>query len=180
MAHLISPSEAYRDSYLAALAEFHQEGRYREVDPVALAADFGAFARRLRSWSDPAQTPPGRVPETIFWLVEGQEFIGRVSIRHALNDWLRQIGGHIGYDIRPSWRRQGYGTRILALALPEARRLGLSAVLVTCDADNVGSKAIIERNGGRLESAALDPGTGVPILRYWIDLEPVPPPRPVL
>jgi predicted acetyltransferase len=56
------------------------------------------------------------------------------------------------------------------LDLPEARRLGLSAVLLTCDADNAGSRAIIERNGDQLERAGEAPDTGVPILRYWISL----------
>jgi predicted acetyltransferase len=64
----------------------------------------------------------------------------------------------------------GYGTRALALALPVAKRLGISRVLVTCDADNVGSYRIIEANGGVLENEIIIPGSSMPKKRYWIDL----------
>jgi predicted acetyltransferase len=93
-----------------------------------------------------------------------------LSIRHELNEWLRTIGGHIGYDIRPSRRREGLGKRQLALGLAEARALGLERVLLTCDADNVGSRRIIEGNGGVLEDEMEDPATGKVKLRFWIDL----------
>ena len=170
MPALTVPSAAYQDSYLEALAEFQAEGRYRERDGAILARDFDAFVRELRGCADPATVAPGRVPDTILWLVEGDQYIGRVSIRHYLTDWLLHVGGHIGYEIRPSRRRQGYGTAILRLALPHARALGIRRALVTCDADNIGSKKIIEANGGRFENAVSEAGSPVKKLRYWIDL----------
>ena len=62
-----------------------------------------------------------KVPFSLLWLAEGDEFIGEVSIRHELNRYLREEGGHIGYGIRPSRQRQGYGRLILALALEHCR-----------------------------------------------------------
>ncbi len=171
MAVLARPSTAYRDSFLAAAREFAAEGGSSVYVPAMPPADFDAFVRAQQDRVERARLPPGLVPETVLWLVDGAEFIGRISIRHELNESLRTIGGHIGYAIRPSRRRQGWGTTILRLALPETRALGLRRVLVTCDADNIGSRKIIEANGGRLENEITLPGEPTPKRRYWIDLE---------
>lgn len=149
MAFLSPPSERYKVSFLAALREYHAEGRYHEYDPAILELDFAWFVKfQLNKRVNPQ---PGRVRESIFWLVEGDEFIGRTALRHELNDNLRLIGGHIGYDIRPSKRRQGYGTLICKLVLAEARKTGLRRAMITCDEDNIGSRKIIEANGGKFE-----------------------------
>ena len=108
-------------------------------------------------------------PATTYWLVDNGEYIGGVSIRHELNEHLKNIGGHIGYDIRPSKRQQGYGTNVLALALPKAKELGISRVLVTCNVTNTASRKIIEKNGGVLENQVPDPETGIDKLRFWIE-----------
>ena len=81
------------------------------------------------------------------------------------------MSGHIGYEIRPSKRRQGYDTKILRLGLEKARELDLHRVLVTCDEDNIGSKKIIEHNGGMFENAIEIEGDTVKKLRYWIVIE---------
>ena len=88
-----------------------------------------------------------------FRLVKGDEYVGRHSIRQGLNDSRRRVGGHVGDDIRASRRRRGYGTEILRLELTKAQRLGLTRVVLTCHKDNVGSRRIIERNGGQWEDA---------------------------
>lgn len=75
--------------------------------------------------------------------------IGFLALRHSIDtEFLRTRGGHIGYSIRPAYRRQGHGSRALALALPRARALGLDKVLLTCDERNVGSARTIESQGG--------------------------------
>ncbi len=74
---------------------------------------------------------------------------------------MREIGGHIGHDIRPSARRRGHATAMLAAALPVARSLGINPALLTCDENNIASRRVIEANGGVLE----DVRGGQ--LRYW-------------
>jgi predicted acetyltransferase len=113
--------------------------------------------------------PEGFVAGSTFWLVQAGVFVGRVEIRHELNDELRRLGGHVGYAVRPSRRGQGLGTEALALALVECRTLGIDVVLVTCDVDNEPSRRIIERNGGVLEDIINVPGRPVPTMRWWID-----------
>ncbi len=165
---LVEPNAGFRESYLEALSELHAEGRRLNVRYDEIAADFEAFVADLKNRAIPGKHPPELVPETWLWLVDGDEYIGRASIRHELSEELLLVGGNIGYEIRPSRRRQGYGTRILALALERARDLGIRRVLVTCDTDNVGSRKIIEANGGRLENEIQVPNSTVRKLRYWI------------
>jgi predicted acetyltransferase len=173
-AQLVRPSVRYRDSVLAAIREFQAEGGYSAYSLANLTADFAAFVQRLLGDEDPSKLPPHLVPQTIYWLVEGDEFIGRASLRHKLNDQLRLLGGHIGYEIRPSRRQQGYGTTLLGFVLPKARTRGLTRVLVTCDADNIPSRRIIEHHGGIPDSPYIPADRAVPVLRYWIALNDIP------
>lgn len=109
--------------------------------------------------------PARWVPTTFLAAVDGDRLVGRASIRHELNDWLARYGGHIGYAVVGAERRRGYGTEILRQALVVARSLGIDAVLVTCDVDNVASAGVIERCGGEFESIVA--GDGPPKRRYW-------------
>ena len=103
------------------------------------------------------------MPCTYLWIVEGETFLGSLAIRHELNDFLLNEGGHIGYSVRPSARRSGHAAEALAAALPIARELGLTRVLLTCDEDNSGSRSTIEKNGGIYE----DTRNGK--RRYWVE-----------
>lgn len=173
---LILPRTQYKDSFLLALKEFradrtfaHTDRWYDKVDLVWAGAHFNEFVTQVLGYARGERLPAGHVPQTDYWLVDKDEFIGRVSVRHALTESLKRIGGHIGYEIRPSARGKGYGTAILKLALPRARDLGLQRVLVTCDETNIASRKIIEKNGGVLENKVSNPETGIDKLRFWID-----------
>ena len=109
-------------------------------------------------------TPAGVVHADSYWVSDDRTVVGFLQVRHTLNDFLRETGGHIGYSIRPGHRRRGHATRALGLALERARVLGLDRVLVTCDDDNVASARTIEAWDGILE----DVRNGK--RRYWISL----------
>ncbi len=113
----------------------------------------------------PRPARPGRVPQSEFWLEDKDTIVGVIRIRYFLTDALAREGGHIGYAVRPTMRRRRYGTRLLALGLVEAKRLGINPVRATVDAGNVGSIKIIEANGGQLDGSQSDPHR-----RYWIHL----------
>jgi predicted acetyltransferase len=114
--------------------------------------------------------PPNHVPSTFLFAFKGERIVGRVSIRHRLNDLLVRVGGHIGYVVVPEFRRRGHATAILRLALDLAHeKLGHDRVLVTCDDDNIGSIKTIENNGGVLEDVVSGPDLDKPKRRYWID-----------
>jgi len=166
MPELISPSTHVHASWLEALTEPGYEPRWADdVDieqlknPHAFAA-YVANQRALAREDTPRAT--GWVPATHLWWVDGSMFLGRLSIRHRLTPWLLDYSGHIGYDVRPSARRKGHATAMLRAALPWCRDLGIDPVLVTCDADNVASRKVIEKNGGVFEDQRDVK------LRYWI------------
>lgn len=116
----------------------------------------------------------GRVPSDYRWITDtagpAAQMVGFIAVRHRLNDFLLNIGGHIGYSIRPSRRREGHATRALGLALGRCRELGLSRALVTCDDTNAASAATIERCGGVLEDKRPRNDAGDLTRRYWIEL----------
>jgi predicted acetyltransferase len=170
MARLEAPDVGYEASYLDAVEEFLAEGRTDEA-AVHDYPSFGAFVRHLRDQARGIGLPDGYVAGSTFWLVDAGVFVGRVEIRHELNDALRRFGGHVGYSVRPSRRRQGFGTEALNLALVQCRTLGIEQVLITCDVDNEASRRIIERNGGVLEDMIKVPGRPVTTMRYWIDVD---------
>jgi predicted acetyltransferase len=130
---------------------------------------FSEWVERLQQQSDRSvAVGEGRVHATHWWIVDGDGYLGAIDLRHYLNAFLLDVGGHIGYSIRPSFRRRGLATWALGAVLPEARALGLDRVLVTCDDDNIGSARSIERNGGVLEDVRTT-HAGIK-RRYWITL----------
>jgi predicted acetyltransferase len=164
MPSFASPHPRYQQSVLAFLQEMLDAGEETNTaqdlaDPVA----FAAFTQRLHDLSLPeTPRPEGIVSATTLWWVDGNEWLGRLSIRHELTDVLREFGGHIGYVVRPSARRQGHASAMLAAALPIARDLGIDPALLTCDAANVGSRRVIDSNGGVFEDQRDDR------LRFWV------------
>jgi len=167
---LILPSIKYKNSFLDALEEFHAEGKELFYNPTEIDADFDAGIEKANERMSGVPKEQ-RVPDTLFWLVDNGEFIGRVSLRHTLNERLKEYGGHVGYYIRPSEQGKGYGTQALRLAIEEAKKLGLKKILVTCDEDNIGSRKVIEKNGGVLQDVIKTPlNDNRPLMRWWIDL----------
>jgi len=175
MPELVAPDVRFRRSFAAAMAEFEAEGRgspddltviggYTRLGHAAWADDaaFAAFAASVRAEAlEETERPAGYVPDTELWWVDGDEYLGRIAIRHRLTPALLEVGGHIGYDVRPSARRRGHATEMLRQALAIAHGLGIDRALITCDAVNVGSRTVIERNGGVLEDRRGNK------LRFW-------------
>ena len=168
MCFLAEPSVQYKDSYLAAVRELQGEGKRLDDNIRFLSENFAAFVQRSLDQRDPTKSGSGRVPNADFWLIDHGEFVGRLNLRYKLDADLLKFGGHIGYEVRPSRRKQGYGTYMLHLGLEKAKAAGIHNVLVTCDENNIGSKKIIEYNGGQLENAIHIDGSAVKKLRYWI------------
>jgi len=177
---LISPSTDFKESFIEAVKEYQndseyprsfREDSYRTLAISELENDFDVYVQKRLSQSRGENLPEGYVPQTDYWLIDGREFIGRVSIRHELSERLEKTGGHIGYDIRPSKRHRGYGSKILELGLLKAKELNIGRVLLTCDEGNVGSRKIIEKNGGVFENKVENPETGIYKLRFWITVQ---------
>jgi predicted acetyltransferase len=146
----------YRDSFIRAVKEvqdFDEASEstdwYKKLDVRYLENNFHEYIVSVLDKEKGINLKDGRVPSTMFWIIdENNDFVGRVSLRHYLNESLEKCGGHIGYDIIPSQRKKGYAFQALKFCLREAKRMGINTVLVTCDDDNIGSRKVIEKNGG--------------------------------
>jgi predicted acetyltransferase len=167
---LVEPALTYKDACLDAVREFHAAGEY-DITAEQLGAQFEDLIRRLEQAKDPAMVSAGELPYEDFWLMDGAEWIGKLTLRTTLNEQYLHAGGHIGYEIRPSKRRRGYGTALLRLGLEKARERDLYHVLLTCDETNLGSRKVIESNGGQLENIVEVKGHTIRKMRYWIDLD---------
>ncbi|MBQ3963087.1 MAG: GNAT family N-acetyltransferase [Erysipelotrichaceae bacterium] len=117
--------------------------------------------------------PPGYSIAFEYVYVHEDEVVGMINVRPLAltHPYLKRFGGHIGYSIKPSWRRHGVGTGMLHDMLGICRNdYGLNRILITCAEDNEGSRRVIMNNGGVLEGKILYPPEDKMIERYWISL----------
>ena len=175
---LIRPSRAFGPEFRGLVREYRAVGEVYDRLLEPLLDDFPRYLRRLEDFARGVAIPRGFVPQTTFWLVrDGVRIVAMGRLRHRLNDALRNEGGHIGYTVRPTQRKKGYGTVLCRLILEQAELLlGLNKVLITCDTDNKPSARIIEKNGGRYAGETISAYSGKPVSRYWIDLKALPAP----
>jgi predicted acetyltransferase len=166
---LVEPSEQLESEFRAFLDEL---ARASESFGSEIARrDFTAYLQMVRAESLGLGLTPGDVPMSTFWLINSSgRLLGESRLRHRLTAALEDYGGHIGYVIRPTERRKGYGSVILPLTLKRAESLGLRRIRLTCDTDNRPSARIIERTGGVLSGYGLSPVNGKITSQYWIEL----------
>lgn len=113
---------------------------------------------------------PERVPHSMLYAFLDGKIVGRVSVRHQLNEMLRYRGGHIGYAVAKDYRRRGYATEMVRQSLVFCRKLGLQSIMVTCSDSNEASWKVIERFDGKLQDKVWDNQDNEMIRRYWITL----------
>ena len=94
--------------------------------------------------------------------------LGMIDIRHCLNDFLLQAGGHIGCGVRKFERKKGYAKQMIKLALEKCKKLKIEKVLITCNEDNIASEKSIISCGGILEDIRTVDGKNYK--RFWIKL----------
>ncbi|MGZ4630806.1 GNAT family N-acetyltransferase [Oryzihumus sp.] len=170
MTELVRPHVRYHRSFLDTARELEAEGNggfldlgRHPLETLEGEAGFAAYVHELLAKALPeTPRPADHVPDTVLWVVDGEQMLGRLSIRHSLTPFLLEVGGHIGYAVRPSARRRGHASAALRLALAVAHDLGIDPALLTCDEDNTASRLVIERGGGRLEDVRAGK------LRYWL------------
>lgn len=112
------------------------------------------------------------VPATTYFTIRENDnkIVGMVNLRHYLNDYLKNFGGHIGYGIRPSERRKGYAKIQLYLTLLEAQKIGIDKVMVDCVNTNEGSAKTIKDLGGIFDREVYEKNRNVTLHNYWINV----------
>jgi len=150
MLKLILPQKKYLSSVREAIVEYKEAPSEFEVHTVSkmIAAadnDFADYFTTIENNRLGIGLAPDRVAQTIFWLVDGDKYIGSFDLRHKLTPELEQVGGHIAYQIRPSEQHKGYAVVGLKLCLQKASEMGIEKVLITCEEDNIGSYTVMQK-----------------------------------
>ena len=170
---LIFPSKEYEKKafeYIQEFLEYNSEingtgglDRYESYDEWLL---------KIKNDLDLPNIPEGRVPANTYFFVRtlDNKIVGMINIRHKLNEFIFNEGGHIGYSIRPTERKKGYATLMLKLALQRCRELNQNKILITCNKSNVASAKVIQNNNGILENEVFSETFSEIIQRYWINL----------
>ena len=156
----------YRQEFLDASDSMDGCGSLRHL------ADPYEFIQKCKDYESPETLPKDKVIATQFIFVRESDnrLVGMIQVRHYFNDYLSKFGGHIGYSIRPSERRKGYGKEMLKAVLTFCREINLEKVLITCIEDNIGSEKTILANDGIYETTVFEPDEKVNLKRYWIEL----------
>ena len=169
MLKLVKPTLSMEKEYMDYITEWEATGE--KIIPSASKQDDKNYKDLISTWEEYESEnmyAKGKVPSSMYFLVDDNKIYGAIDIRHELNDYLLKYGGHIGYGIRPSERRKSYASKMLSLALPIAKELGINKALITCDKNNIGSAKTIINNGGILENEVTNENEITQ--RYWIEL----------
>ena len=128
------------------------------------------WLQELKKRSCEDTVPKGLVPSSTYLAVREKDnyIVGMIDIRHYLNEYLTQVGGHIGYGVRKTERNKGYAKQMLKLALEKCKKLKIKRVLITCDEDNIASEKVILSANAKLEDIRNVNGENKK--RFWIDL----------
>ena len=175
------PSLSIFPSYIEALEEGHRMGIGKAASEEEILEKKENPKNTIQNFNkdkkgDTFESPDGSifdcVPYEHLWLSKDDVFIGEVSFRHELNEFLTGFGGHAGYGIRPSYENQGYGTLALKLLRERAYSMGIERLLITCSPDNPASEKIIVNNGGEFIDIS-DNTFGFDRItkRYWVPVK---------
>ncbi|KEK22354.1 GNAT family N-acetyltransferase [Bacillus gaemokensis] len=169
--YLVTPTIDLKKEYLDFYQEWKDSGE--TMVPWVITKDPSNFPAMVQELLDAAagkNIPDSWVPDSTYWLVtNNKKVVGAVNIRHRLTEHLFNAGGHIGYGIRPSARRKGYATKLLALSLKKIKEVGVTKVLVVCDERNTASEKTILHNRGLRDSNYIEDDGNV-VRRFWIEL----------
>ncbi|MBF1196207.1 MAG: GNAT family N-acetyltransferase [Fusobacterium periodonticum] len=169
---LVKPDLSYADEIIK-----YKEESLAESPIINGSAGLDRFSsieiwfEELKKRSCEDTVPKGLVPSSTYLGVREKDnyIVGMIDIRHYLNEYLTQVGGHIGYGVRKTERNKGYAKQMLKLALEKCKELKIKKVLITCDEDNIASEKVILSANAKLEDIRNVDGENKK--RFWIDLQ---------
>ena len=169
---LVKPDLSYADEIIK-----YKEESLAESPIINGSAGLDRFSsieiwfEELKKKSCEDTVPEGLVPSSTYLGVREKDnyIVGMIDIRHYLNEYLTQAGGHIGYGVRKTERNKGYAKQMLKLALEKCKELKIKKVLITCDEDNIASEKVILSANAKLEDIRNVDGENKK--RFWIDLQ---------
>ena len=172
------PSIKRKDEIIEYLDEFVKYGSKingtGSLDKIYEGYTFEeALSRCLKLEDEEYAKRVNRCPGKTFLLIRDNDnkIIGSINLRWNLNDVMLKFGGNIGYGIRPTERRKGYNKINLYMVLYEAKKVGLTKVMLDCNSNNIGSDKTIKALGGVLERCEVDPSDNELTNVYWINVD---------
>ena len=168
---LVKPDLSYADEIIK-----YKEESLAESPIINGSAGLDRFSsievwlEELKKRSCEDTVPKGLVPSSTYLGIREKDnyIVGMIDIRHYLNEYLTQVGGHIGYGVRKTERNKGYAKQMLKLALEKCKELKIKKVLITCDEDNIASEKVILSANAKLEDIRNVDGENKK--RFWIEL----------
>ena len=169
---LTTPSGEYLEKIADYREELLKENFMPGCGPLRTTPNLKKWLRKTALYSDKDTVPSDLVVSTQFICIRksDERLIGMIQVRHSLNDYLMDFGGHIGYSVRPSERKKGYAKEMLRLALGYCKEIGVENVLIACEENNEGSRRTILSNGGVYEETVYEPDKKQNLQKYWIEL----------
>ncbi len=158
------------EAFFIGLKEWPEQERTWYTFDWKPGVSFLEHLNRLKLNKIGYKLPQGHVSSSMLYGFVDQVIVGRVNVRHTLNEFLLERGGHIGYSVAKAYRRNGYAKQMFAQVLPYCKSLGLNKILITCSDNNMPSVKLIEHFGGQLESSFFDDQKNEKVLRYWLQL----------
>lgn len=169
---LIKPKLALEAEIEEYKREHFEKGEY-ELHGSALLdkLSFEKWLELVENNSYENTVHPDWVVSSTFLVIRKSDnrIVGMLDIRHSLNEFLKNYGGHIGYGVRPTERRKGYATQMLKQGLEFCKTIGLEKVMLACYKDNLASSRTIIKCGGALEREFAH-SDGKTVQVFWIML----------
>lgn len=172
MLRLEYPQVRYKQSFLEMARDLAQRGHWYHEDPNYIEQHFDRYLERLKAVERGEGFINEQVGGTEYWMIFGDEVVGRLKLNFSLSEEMKVRGGHIGYGVRSGFEGRGFASEALRLALQIARTRQMFDILITCDENNHASRAVIEKNGGRLMDLIVAEGRSIRTCRYTFSLRP--------
>lgn len=174
MLKLELPSRDLLSSYVDCIQELVDEGlrpneqELREqIKKISVNPDW--YFTEWQRLSDGKDLKQNKVSKITYWIVMNNIVVGTLVFKPMLQS-DHPYPSHIGYAIKTSERGKGYATAAVRQAILMARNeYGITEIHMACNADNLASKMVIEKNGGIAQTPYTNPDGEVK-LRYKISV----------
>ncbi len=168
---LVNPTPKYKESYLQLVNAAKQDGDIHEMGNAYRENEsFDAMINRLQDRARGKNIANRDVPSSMKWMIENNEVVGTIDLRHILNQNYFERLGHVAYYVHPMKRNKGYASEALHLAIAWYQKRPVNKILITCYSDNIASAKVILNNGGIFEKSVPDSRSSKMINRYWITI----------
>lgn len=167
---LIKPCKKYKTSYFKYIEEVRSNEELNKLGDANIndKETFDEMLDRVDKISKKENLTGIMKPTTVFWMVDKNEVIGSMNLRHELNQWTYYTIGNVGYYVKPSKRNMGYATKALNKAIDFYKSINQNKILIVCTESNISSQKVIEKNGGKYEMSIPEYNSNETLKRYWI------------